>query len=69
MMDVLNAQNLKDTLNLQEKPEDITKKDWKKMNQKACGIIKSCLTLDLKYHLMNETSAKRIFDRLYRAST
>ena len=36
MKDALNAQNLEDTLKLQEKPANIVEKNWKKMNQMAC---------------------------------
>ena len=30
----------------------------------ACGIIRSCLTQDLKYHVIDETSAKRVWEIL-----
>jgi len=59
-MNVLNAQNLKDTLLLQEKPAETSEKNWDKMNQTACGVIKSCLTQDIKYHVMTKSSAKKI---------
>jgi len=49
VMDVLNAQNLEDTLLLQEKSADILDKNWNKMNQTACDITRSCLTQDIKY--------------------
>ena len=32
------------------------------MNRTACGIIKSCLTQELKYDMMNETFAKSIWE-------
>jgi len=60
MMDELNAQNLKDMLLLQEKLVETSKKNWTKMNQTACGIIRSCLTQDIKDHMMNETFARKI---------
>jgi len=41
-MDALNAQNLEDTLELQERPTEVNEKVWKKMNRTACGIIMSC---------------------------
>ena len=59
-MDALNAQNLKDTLELQERLVKVDEKVWKKMNKTACGIIRSYLTQNLKYDVMNETSAKKI---------
>ena len=34
------------------------------MNRTACGVIRSCLTQDLKYHVMNETSARKIWEIL-----
>ena len=62
--DALNTQNLEDTLELQEWPTEVDEKVWKKMNRMAWCIIKSCLTQDLKYDVMNETSAKSIWEIL-----
>ncbi|XP_020266969.1 uncharacterized protein LOC109842514 [Asparagus officinalis] len=39
-------------------------KVWKKVNSRACGIIRSCLTLDLIYDVMNETLTKRLWEIL-----
>ena len=39
VLDALNAQNLEDTLESQEKPTEIKEKIWKKMNRTACGVI------------------------------
>ena len=64
VMDALNAQNLEDTLELDGKPDNIDEKVWKKMNRTACGVIRSCLTQDLKYDVINETSAKKIWEIL-----
>jgi len=47
-----------------ENPEEISEIDWDKMNRMACGIIKSCLTQDIKYHVMIETSTKKIWEIL-----
>jgi len=44
VLDALNAQNLEDTLELQERPIEVDEKFWKKMNRTTCGIFKSCLT-------------------------
>ena len=44
VMDALTASNLENTLRLEKKPEAISKKDWDKMNQTACSLIRSCLT-------------------------
>ena len=44
VLDALNIQILKDTLKLQEQLDDIVEKDWKKMNQTTCGVMRSCLT-------------------------
>ena len=35
----LNAQNLKDSLELQEKPVEMEEKIWKKMNRTTYGVI------------------------------
>ena len=52
MMDVLNASNLEDSLLYAKKTEEISEKYCNKMNQMVYGVIRSCLTLDLKYHVM-----------------
>ena len=59
MLDALNAQNLEDVLELQERSEEMEEKNWKKINRTACGVIRLCLSQDLKYDVMNETSAKK----------
>ena len=61
MMDVLTASNLENTLLLEEKPEETSTKDWDKMNSVAYGVIRSYLIQDIKYHVMTETSAKKIW--------
>ena len=54
------ASNLKDSLRLEEKSEETSEKDWDKMNRTACGIIKSCLTQDIKYHVLYKTYTGKI---------
>ena len=60
VMDTLNAQNLKDTLELQERLAEVYEKVWKKMNRTACGVTRSFLTHDLKYDVMSVTFVKKI---------
>jgi len=62
VLDALNEQNLEDALELQERPEEMEGKIWKKMNRTACEVIRSCLSQDLKFDVMNETSAKKIWE-------
>jgi len=64
IIDVVNAQNLENTLELQERLAEVDEKVWKKMNRTAYNVIRSCLTQDLKYDMMNETSAKSIWEIL-----
>jgi len=67
-MDALTPSNLENTLRLKEKPDEISEKDWNKMNRTACGLIRSCLTQDIKYHVLYETSAMKmweIFEKKY----
>ena len=52
VMDALTASNLKDTLRLEKKRTSTTEEDWDKMNQTACGLIRSCLTQYFKYHVL-----------------
>jgi len=44
VLDALNTQNLKDSLELHEKSADMEEKVWKKMNRTVCGVIRSCLS-------------------------
>jgi len=57
VMDVLISSNLEDALRFEKKPNEILEKDWDKINRTACGVIKYFLTQDLKYYVMNKTSA------------
>ena len=67
VMDALTTSNLENFLRLEENPEETSEKDWNKMNQTACGVIRSYLTQDTKYHVLYETSARR-FERSSRKS-
>jgi len=58
VMDALTASNLKDTLQLEKKRDSSTEEDWNKMNRTTCDLIKSCLTQDIKFHVLHETSAR-----------
>ena len=64
VLDALNAQNLEDALKLQERPAEMEEKIWKKMNRTTCGVIRSCLSQDLKYDVMNKASVKKIWETL-----
>lgn len=64
MRDALNAQNLEETLESEAAPQGVEETTWKKMNRSACGVIRSCLTQDIKYLVMNEVSAKALWDTL-----
>ena len=69
VMDPLTASNLEDTLRLEKKRDSTTKEDWDKMNRTACGLIRSCLTQDIKYHVLYETSSRQlreILEKKYR---
>uniref|UniRef100_A0A5B7BZJ7 Putative copia LTR rider n=1 Tax=Davidia involucrata TaxID=16924 RepID=A0A5B7BZJ7_DAVIN len=64
VMDVLFQQELDITLDLEGKPDDISEKDWIKMNRQACGTIRLCLAKDQKYFVMRETSARVLWQKL-----
>ena len=61
VMDALTVLNLKDTLRLEKKRDSATEEDWDKMNRTACGLIRSCLTQDIKYNVLHETSARQLW--------
>ena len=63
-MDALNASNLEDTLLLERKKNTTTDEEWAKMNRSACGLIRSCLSQDIKYLAQHKTSAKKLWDTL-----
>jgi len=58
VMDALTALNLEDALRLEKKRASTMKKDWDKMDRSTCGLIRSCLTQGIKYHVLHETSAR-----------
>ena len=64
MMDVLTASILEDFLHLEEKPEEISEKDWDKMNRTTCDLIRSCLTQKIRYYVLYETSTRKIWEIL-----
>ena len=66
VMDALNASNLEDTLLLEKKRSTTTDEEWAKMNRSACGLIRSCLSQDIKYFAQYETSAKHLWETLRR---
>ena len=62
VMDPLTTSNLKDSLHLEEKLEKTSKKDWENMNWMVRCVIRSCLTQDIKYHVLYETFARKIWE-------
>ena len=48
MRDALTASNLDDTLRLEKKRETTSEEDWEKMSRTSYGLIRSCLTQDIK---------------------
>ena len=61
VMDALTASNLEDTLWLEKKRDSTSEEDWDKTYRMACGLIRSCLTQDIKYHVLHETSARQLW--------
>ena len=66
VMDALTASNLEDILRLEKKRASTTEEDWNKMNRSACGLIRSCLTQDIKYQVLHEISARQLWEILER---
>jgi len=61
VIDALTAQDLEETITEDEKPDDITDRKWEKMNCIACGLIRSCLSQDVKYLVLEKTVAKKMW--------
>ena len=64
VMDALTTSNLEDMLRLKEKPKETSEKYWTKMNMMVCGLIRFCLTQNIKYHVLYEMSAKKMWEFL-----
>jgi len=63
-MDALTASNIEDTLRLEKKRDSTTEEDCDKMDRTACGLIRSCLIQNIKYHVLHETSARQLWEIL-----
>ena len=63
-MDALTTSNLEDILWLEKKCDSTTEEDWDKMNRTACSLIRSCLTQDIKYHVLHEIFARQLWEIL-----
>ena len=59
-MDALTTSNHENALLLEKKSEETSTKDSDKMNRVVCGVIKSCLTQDIKYGIITDTLTKKI---------
>jgi len=64
VMDALTTSNLEDTLRLEKKRDSTTEEDLDKMHRTACGLIRSYLTQDIKYHVLYEISARQLWEIL-----
>ena len=53
-----------ETLNDWKKSRRDFWKNWNKMNRMACGLIRSCLTQEIKYYVLYETSAMKTWEIL-----
>ena len=61
-MDILIQQEL--DIALEERPDDMNEKDWRKLNTQACSTIQLCLTKEQKYFVMRETNAMELWQKL-----
>ena len=64
VMDALLTQGLHDTIELEAKPSGVEENSWILKNCMVCAMIRSCLTQDIKYQVMTEMSAKKVWDIL-----
>ena len=63
MQDILFQQELDVALE-ESRPEDVDEKDWIRINRLACGTIRLCLSKELKYPFMRETSANKLWKEM-----
>jgi len=46
------------------KPEKVDDDKWEEMQAQACATIRLCLSGQIMYHVIEETSPKKIWDKL-----
>ena len=63
-MNPSTASNLKETSRLEKKRDSTFEEDWDKMIKRRVILIKSCLTQDIKCHVLHETSARQLWEIL-----
>ena len=63
VQDVVFQQELDVALE-ESRPEDVDEKDWAIINRLACGMIRLCLSKELKYPFMRETSASKLWKEM-----
>ena len=61
--DLLAQQGLSKTLS-DQKPEKVDDDKWEEMTAQACATIRLCVSDQIMYHVMEETSPKKIWDKL-----
>ena len=49
---------------IERKVQKTSEKDWDKMNEMVYGLIRSCLTQNVKYYMFYETSAMKMWENL-----
>ncbi|KAG6666970.1 hypothetical protein CIPAW_01G068000 [Carya illinoinensis] len=59
VVDILIQQEL--DIALDNRRDDMTEKDWRKLNTQTCSIIRLCLTKEQKYFVMRETNGKKLW--------
>ena len=60
---LLAPQGISRALN-EKKPAKLDDNKWEEMQAQACATIKLCLSDQIMYHVMDETSPKKIWDKL-----
>ena len=63
VQDILFQQELDVALE-ESRPEDVDEKDWTRINRLACGTIRLCLSKELKYPFMRETSTSKLWKEM-----
>jgi hypothetical protein len=61
--DLLAEQGISTALN-EEKPTKVDDDEWEEMQTQACAMMRLCLADQIMYHVMDESSPKKIGDKL-----
>ena len=49
---------------MEKKHDSTSEEEWNNINRTACGLIRSCMTQDIKYHVLHKTFTRQLWQIL-----